>query len=268
MVRIVSGVTLAAIFFSLIWFTNATVLLIVALAVAAIGVHEYVQIFRVLGATVPALPTLLTTWAVTIAAPFQAVAIAPILAIGLIVVAIWTMTGIARQAGREFPDAARGIAAAVLAPVYLGVGLGSLVAVYVWGGREAVLLVMATIVVSDSAQYFTGRALGRNPLAVRLSPKKTIEGALGGFLFGTAFFVAGSSYLLPAGNSVATYAALGVALVAAGIAGDLFESTLKRAAGVKDSSSLIPGHGGVLDRIDALLFAAPVFSVYARYLFA
>lgn len=268
MVRIVSGVTLAAVFFALIWFTNATVLLAVALAVAAIGVHEYVQMFRVLAAPVPAMPTLLTTWAVTIAVPFQAVAIAPLLAIGLIVVAIWTMTGIARQAGREFGDAVRGMAAAMLAPVYLGIGLGSLVAVYVWSGRGAVLLVMATIVVSDSAQYFTGRAVGKSPLALRLSPKKTIEGALGGFVFGTAFFVWGSTYLLPDGINQLVLPALGIALVAAGIAGDLFESTLKRAAGVKDSSSLIPGHGGVLDRIDALLFAAPVFTLYARYLFS
>jgi phosphatidate cytidylyltransferase len=60
-------------------------------------------------------------------------------------------------------------------------------------------------------------------------------------------------------------AALGIALVAAGIAGDLFESMLKRSAGVKDSSGVIPGHGGVLDRIDALLFAAPVYYVVLRY---
>ena len=115
-----------------------------------------------------------------------------------------------------------------------------------------------TVVVSDSSQYYTGRLFGRHPLAPAVSPKKTIEGAIGGLVFGTAALVAGGHWLLPFAETPRLVIA-GLAVVVLGICGDLFESRLKRLAGVKDSSSLIPGHGGVLDRIDALLFATPVF---------
>ena len=82
-------------------------------------------------------------------------------------------------------------------------------------------------------------------------------------MFGTLFVVLVGRLFRPA-DSVASLVVLGVLLILAGICGDLFESRLKRASGVKDSSSVIPGHGGVLDRIDALLFAAPVFYFYLQ----
>ena len=103
-------------------------------------------------------------------------------------------------------------------------------------------------------------------MAPALSPKKTIEGAIGGFVLAPVFlYVMGPEWIPVA--TPATIAPLGVPLVAAGIAGDLFESMLKRAAAMKDSSTLIPGHGGVLDRIDALLFATPIFYVYLRWVY-
>jgi len=82
------------------------------------------------------------------------------------------------------------------------------------------------------------------------------------------FLVSSASYFLPAATDQTSLALLAVVLVIAGAAGDLFESMLKRAAGAKDSAALIPGHGGVLDRIDALLFASPLFYLYLRWLFA
>ncbi len=123
---------------------------------------------------------------------------------------------------------------------------------------------MLTVFVSDSAQYYSGRAFGRRPLAPAISPKKTIEGAVGGFIFGALFFTAVGAWWLPAVPAAARVV-IGVAIVIAGIAGDLFESMLKRSAGVKDSSALIPGHGGILDRIDALLFAAPLYYIVLKY---
>jgi phosphatidate cytidylyltransferase len=158
-----------------------------------------------------------------------------------------------------------GAAAFPIAVVYLAIPLAALVQIRLLAGPQAVFLVMLTIMVSDTAQYYTGRAFGRRPLAPRISPKKTVEGAIGGFVVATAMFAIVGAWWAPE-LGVGARIALGFALVALGIAGDLFESFLKRRAGVKDSSHLIPGHGGVLDRIDALLFAAPAYWVALKLL--
>lgn len=132
-------------------------------------------------------------------------------------------------------------------------------------GRWALLYLLVLIWVGDSAAYFGGRALGRHKLAPTVSPGKTIEGtivsvlatvAVGYWLLEAWFEGVGSihGWLLP------------LAVNSAGQVGDLAESALKRSAGVKDSSTLIPGHGGVLDRVDALLFAAPVLWYYWKLL--
>jgi phosphatidate cytidylyltransferase len=156
------------------------------------------------------------------------------------------------------------VSAALFPAIYIGLPIGALVAVRTFAGPRVLFLLMLTVMVSDTAQYYSGRAFGKRPLAPAISPKKTIEGAVGGFVFGTALFVAAGAWWVP-GMPMALRAGLGLAIVALGIGGDLFESMLKRSAGVKDSSALIPGHGGVLDRIDALLFAAPIYYIFLKY---
>jgi phosphatidate cytidylyltransferase len=130
-------------------------------------------------------------------------------------------------------------------------------------GPGALMTMIGIIVVSDSAQYYTGRAFGRHKLAPVISPKKTVEGAVGGAVFGA---IAGALFMhlwLPAIPPVTAVAA-SLCVAIAGMAGDLFESALKRRAGLKDSGNLIPGHGGLLDRVDSWLFAAPVFWLFLR----
>lgn len=114
---------------------------------------------------------------------------------------------------------------------------------------------------ADSGAYFIGRKFGKRKLAPNVSPNKSIEGFIGGII--TASFVAmGVGFGLELGT-VALIAFLGLSglTVLASVLGDLFESMLKRRAGIKDSGSILPGHGGVLDRIDSLLSATPVFAL-------
>jgi len=180
--------------------------------------------------------------------------------------ALNTFSSVDLHLGQPGPAILRDVSAGLLPVVYIGLALGALAAVRAApGGREAVLLLMAAIVVSDSAQYYTGRALGRRRLAPSISPKKTVEGAVGGLVFGTIAFAAAGRSVFPA-TPLVLLTLVGASIAALGIVGDLFESLLKRSAGVKDSSGLIPGHGGVLDRIDSWLFAAPVYYVFVRYL--
>jgi phosphatidate cytidylyltransferase len=258
MIRLASGLALAAGVVALIWWLSPAALTGVTIVVAALAVAEYVRIVAAIGMRIPRWPTLAASVLACVTIPFPWVTLASILGVTLFVVAIAVLTS-----GRTGTQLVSDAAAAMLAPLYIGVPLGSLVAVHASAGREAVLLLIATVVVSDTAQYYTGRLFGRTALAPRLSPKKTREGALGGFVIAPLFLAAAGSAWMREVPPL-WLAALGLVLVAAGITGDLFESMLKRAAQLKDSGTLIPGHGGVLDRIDALLFAAPIFLLFLQ----
>src|SRR5579864_7114047 len=159
-----------------------------------------------------------------------------------------------------------------MAPIYVGLPLGVLVWVRLAYGREALLLPIVIVAASDIAQYYTGRAIGHRKLAPRVSPSKTVEGAVGGLVVAAtvAALLAprwlGGAVLPTRPASWLVGAGVGAMLALAGMAGDLFESFLKRRAGVKDSSSVIPGHGGVLDRVDSHLFAAPLYGLMLWYL--
>ena len=113
----------------------------------------------------------------------------------------------------------------------------------------------------DTGAFVVGKTLGRRKLAPLISPNKTVEGLFGGLLFGTALALLARAWFLPT-FTIGDCLALGVVLAGLGAVGDLVESSFKRSAGVKDSGTLIPGHGGILDRVDSLLFAAPTFYYY------
>lgn len=258
MTRVLSGVVMGVAALALIWFLSSIALLLVALILAAIAFHEYERIVDAIGAKVPYWTALLATLLACAMVPFQWVDIESVLAASLLLIAFNVL-----MSERVGTPLLADTAAAVLAPVYIGVPLGCLVGVHAIAGREAVILLIATVAVSDSSQYYAGRTFGRTPLAPLRSPKKTREGAIGGFIVAPLFLVAAGSYWLPA-FPWWWHASVGLGIVITGIIGDLFESMLKRAANMKDSGTLIPGHGGVLDRIDALLFAAPVFYFFLR----
>ena len=255
MTRLLSGVAMAAVALAAILFLPLPALRVVACAVAVLATHEFLRI------TVAA--DAVTRWGMSIAvvgvcwrvseAPLNAMIV---LMLMLAIVAIQVLFR-----GRTVQQAAT----EAFAPVYIAIPLGLLVAVHAIHGWQATLLLIGTVVVSDSAQYYTGRAFGRRPLAPAISPKKTIEGAIGGMVVGAVFMLVAGTAVLPPASPVWLFF-LGLAMVMFGICGDLFESRLKRIAGVKDSSDLIPGHGGVLDRIDALLFVTPAFYLAVRAL--
>jgi phosphatidate cytidylyltransferase len=135
-------------------------------------------------------------------------------------------------------------------------------------GMLALISLIATVKMSDTGQFWVGRWFGRHKLSPVVSPGKTWEGAVGGVVFavGTAWFVftaVARAMVEPAARVTPIEIVLfGVVVAVAGILGDLSESMLKRDAGVKDSSTWLPGFGGVLDMLDSLLVAAPVVYVF------
>ena len=126
-------------------------------------------------------------------------------------------------------------------------------------GHVWLLTALAIVWAADSGAYFAGRKFGRRKLSPRISPNKTVEGLLGGALAGVLVGVAGAAIAGTAPSKLAAVAVAALVVVLFSVVGDKFESLLKRHAGVKDSGNVIPGHGGLLDRMDSVLAALPAF---------
>lgn len=260
MTRVLSALVLLPVVIATVWFLPSEATLVLAVLAAAIAFVEYADIAERLGARIPKMAAGAVVVAATVAAGgFQLPPIV-VLMTGVILIG-----ALAVGAGHPGPSILRDAAASLFPALYIGLPLGALAGVHVMGGRAAVLLLMITIIISDSAQYYCGRAFGRRPLAPAISPKKTMEGAIGGVIFGTATFAVAGRWVFPEA-AIAVVILAGATIVGLGIVGDLFESLLKRSADVKDSGTLIPGHGGVLDRIDSWLFAAPMYFIFIVYL--
>jgi phosphatidate cytidylyltransferase len=247
MTRVLSGVALAAGALAAILFLPPLALRVVACIVAALAAFEYL---RLVGSSEGHIGGVVILCWIVSSGSLMALAVGPPLTLALA-----GATALLKRSGGQ-----RAILGS-FSILYIGVPLGMLAAIHVRAGWRATLLLIATVVVSDSMQFYSGRLFGKRLLAPAISPKKTVEGAIGGIFGGTVFMMLAGPLVFP-GDSPLELALLGVVIVIFGIAGDLFESRLKREANVKDSSALIPGHGGVLDRIDALLFAAPAFAAY------
>jgi len=154
-------------------------------------------------------------------------------------------------------NAVAAFATTLLGVVWVGGGLAHLLLVrdIPDDGRLLIFTVLLTVFADDTAAYFVGRAIGRHRLAPAISPGKSVEGFVAGTLVGVAvtFFALYEQDVVSTGESIL----LGLAIALAATLGDLFESAIKRDLGVKDSGRLLAGHGGVLDRVDSLLWAGP-----------
>lgn len=152
-------------------------------------------------------------------------------------------------------------AGAVFATLYVALGGASIIGLRAHGWQPVVFL-FAVVWAGDSAAYYVGRRWGTRKLAPVVSPKKTWEGLWGQLLGGTLFGAAAAFLIAPGARGTASAAlagaAFGLVVSATAVLGDLIESTFKRSVAVKDSGGLLPGHGGLLDRLDSLLYASPV----------
>ena len=158
----------------------------------------------------------------------------------------------------------RDIACSVMSVVYVAFPLALAVGLYGAGkvdGAAMMLLIFVMIWLNDTGAYLVGSTLGRRKLFERLSPKKSWEGFFGGLIF-CVLAGFGASIWIDSPLYTWQWISTGVLVCAFSTWGDLFESLMKRSLGVKDSGRLIPGHGGILDRIDSLLFVAPAISLF------
>lgn len=243
---------------------GSTLLLAILVSVAAIlAMWEYLRIiFKNDTESVSSLIKILS-YVVSVALVISAYlksweALFLILAMNLAALSVFVLS---RFAGNH--DVFEIISKQVLGIVYIPVSLSLLIFIKEMnGGMFWVIWLLIVIFANDTGAFYTGTFFGKRPLSPNISPKKTIEGSLGGmatsmvagFIFCQIFFndLSLSFYMIP-GSFL---------LAAAGQVGDLFESAMKRASNIKDSGRILPGHGGILDRIDGLLMAVPVLYIY------
>ncbi|GAA2101608.1 hypothetical protein GCM10009841_17470 [Microlunatus panaciterrae] len=258
-VAIAVGVGLGAYVVLTLLFFNWGFVALVALALC-LGSVELYQALQRQGMKAAIVPILIGTIAIVIGSYFAGQQEPVVFATNSILLASLALTVLACLLWR-MPQGAQGFvkdAAASLMIIGYVPLLGSFSALLLAGenGTVRVVTFLLVVVMGDTGGYVLGVLFGKHPMAPRISPKKSWEGLAGSFLFGVVAGVLMAIYGLHVPFWVGLI--LGVSLVAVGTCGDLVESMIKRDMGIKDMSSFIPGHGGVMDRLDSLLIAAPV----------
>ena len=262
--RVVSGVAVAAVAVAAIWF-GPPLLTLLGLLGGSIAIFETYRLAPAGAGRLPLALGVVAVLALLLTAE-AASGKADYLTASGIVLAVWTLVAalwfIACYSG-ERPVAA--FLLLLLGPVYAGFMLGHGLAIYdiassLGGaenlGRNWLLFTLAGTSASDTGAYAVGRLIGRHRMAPRVSPGKTWEGVAGGFAASVGAMLAVGA-LLGLGVELWEYVVVSLVVAIVAQAGDLAESSMKRAANVKDSGSIMPGHGGLLDRIDSILFALP-----------
>ncbi len=257
------------------WYFSDTIWIFVGIAILALaaGLFEFFTLTKKLELKADAAIAYLGAAALVVAFVFDAPAKSPDLLILTIV--LFVITVLATQAFRfqkDFSKLLTGAGVTILGVLYVAFLGGFLIATRV--GFESIpglstdLLLFFFIVIfgSDSGAYFAGKAFGKHKLAPTISPGKTLEGLIGGIV-AAAVFAALCTFVffpeLPYQFSIP----LAVAMASVGVGGDLVESAIKRGSKTKDAANILPGHGGLLDRLDSLLFNAPILYYFARFYF-
>jgi phosphatidate cytidylyltransferase len=260
--RLLSALVLLPVFLLIVvkapgWMFNALVVI-----ASAAALWELIRLFEQAGRPIDRGLALVGGVAVT--ASFAAARLVQPLELPVFSLLMAVLAVLAAPVWRGTPDVTRS-ANTLLAITYIGwlLGFGILLHHTSTLGDELVLYVVGVTWIGETAAYFVGSTMGRRKLAPVISPKKSVEGALAQLLASIATGAAVGAWLLPT-CGVALWVGAGALLGVIGQFGDLAESAIKRSAGTKDTGALIPGHGGVLDRIDSLLFNLPAFYYFSR----
>lgn len=236
-----------------VWLFNATIALICVLAM-----YEFLALGKAKGYDVPVVLCILIMLLIMAAFILDDLSVElGMFAALLIIPASYVMTS------KPLEDSLPSSAVAVLATTYVGMLGGSLIRLHndFPEGYKLVFFLLLVVWLGDSGAYYVGKQFGKHKLSPRISPKKTVEGLVGGITASIITAIVIHYTFFPKFPLLHAIIA-GVILSFAGVIGDLAESMWKRSAAVKDSGTLIPGHGGFLDRFDSILFTAPILYCY------
>ncbi len=264
-------ILIAAIIAPLWWREGVWAFVAIAAFALAAGLFEFYSLTKKLELKADASIGYLGAAALFVGFLFDAPANAPELLIATL--ALFVMLTLVTQAYRfqkDFSKMLTGIGVTMLGVIYIAFLGGFLVAIRV--GFDPALSThllgyfFLVIFASDIGAYLTGRLVGKHKLAPAISPGKTVEGLIGGLLFAAGGASLATLLFFPELPYTVSIP-VGVMLALLGVFGDLAESAMKRAAGAKDAATILPGHGGFLDRLDSLLFGAPILYYFARFYF-
>lgn len=261
--RVLTSIVLVPILFAVVWLLPPVYFAGLVMIAAALGQYELYTMARARGITPLTVPGI-ALGALIVLSVYRS--ILPYLGSPYFWITLCVLVVIVARlfSRRPVEGALEDVAVTVFAIVYVALLFAFQVAIHAGPfGKKWLVFLYLVIWASDIGAYYVGTAFGKHRLYEKISPKKSIEGLLGGALASLVVALLCKLWLVPALGWVEA-SVLGAVLALAGTVGDLAESLIKRSAGVKDSGTIIPGHGGILDRMDSMLFAAPVLFFYLR----